>query len=107
MLELPDWGYWGRLKSVTLRDALVLSAGLCPHKYNHENTNEIELEYAQKYWDNLQIHVDHYQVTMNRRLGYFNGVSHRPDRVIFPSLIPGIHGQAYKVCVQECWLGSN
>lgn len=55
MLELPDWGYWGRLKSLTLRDALVLSAGLCPHKYNHENTNAIELTYAQKFWDNLQI----------------------------------------------------
>lgn len=55
MLELPDWGYWGRSKTVTLRDALVLSTGLCPHKYNHENTNEIELKYAQKYWDNLQI----------------------------------------------------
>ena len=59
MLELPDWGYWGRLKTVTLRDALVLSTGLCPHKYNHENTNEIELEYAQKYWDNLQIAKNH------------------------------------------------
>jgi hypothetical protein len=55
MLELPDWGYWGRLKSVTLRDALVLSTGLCPHKYNHENTDSIELSYAQKFWDNLQI----------------------------------------------------
>jgi hypothetical protein len=59
MLELPDWGYWGRLKSVTLRDALVLSAGLCPHKYNHENTNPIELTYAQKFWDNLQIAKNH------------------------------------------------
>lgn len=55
MLELPDWGYWGRLKSVPLRDALVLSTGLCPHKYNHENTDTIELSYAQKFWDNLQI----------------------------------------------------
>jgi hypothetical protein len=55
MLELPDWGYWGRLKFVSLRDALVLSAGLCPHKYNHENTDSIELSYAQKFWDNLQI----------------------------------------------------
>ena len=55
MLELPDWGYWGRLKFVSLRDALVLSSGLCPHKYNHENTNSIELTYAQKFWDNLQI----------------------------------------------------
>lgn len=59
MLELPDWGYWGRLKSVTLRDALVLSAGLCPHKYNHENTNAIELTYAQQFWDNLQIAKNH------------------------------------------------
>jgi hypothetical protein len=55
MLEMPDWGYWGRLKSVTLRDALVLSTGLCPHKYNHENTDSIEFSYAQKFWDNLQI----------------------------------------------------
>ena len=55
MLELPNWGYWGRLKSVSLRDALVLSTGLCPHKYNHENTDSIELSYAQKFWDNLQI----------------------------------------------------
>lgn len=55
MLELPDWGYWGRLKFVSLRDALVLASGLCPHKYNHENTNSIELSYAQKFWDNLQI----------------------------------------------------
>jgi hypothetical protein len=59
MLELPDWDRWGRLKTVTLRDALVLSAGLCPHKYNHENTNSIELSYAQKFWDNLQIAKNH------------------------------------------------
>jgi hypothetical protein len=42
-----------------LRDALVLSTGLCPNKYNHENINEIELVYAQKYWDNLQIAKNH------------------------------------------------
>jgi len=59
MLELPDWGYWGRLKTVTLREALVLSSGLCPQKYNHENTNAIELNYAQKFWDNLQIAKSH------------------------------------------------
>jgi hypothetical protein len=59
MLELPDWGYWGRLKTVTLRDALVLSIGLCPHAYNHENTNEIEFAFAQKYWDNFLIAKNH------------------------------------------------
>jgi hypothetical protein len=59
MLELPDWGYWGRLKTVALRDALVLSTGLCPHKYNHEKTDDIELTYAQQYWDNLQIARNH------------------------------------------------
>ena len=59
MLELPEWGYWGRLKTVALRDALVLSIGLCPNKYNHENTNTTELFYAQKYWDNLQIAKNH------------------------------------------------
>ena len=59
MLELPDWNHWGRLKTVALRDALVLSIGLCPNKYNHENTNRTELFYAQKYWDNLQIAKNH------------------------------------------------
>ena len=59
MLELPDWNHWGRLKTVALRDALVLSIGLCPNKYNHENTNTTELFYAQKYWDNLQIAKNH------------------------------------------------
>jgi hypothetical protein len=59
MLELPDWGYWGRLRTMSMRDALVLSIGLCPHKYNHENTDATELSYAQKYWDNLQIARNH------------------------------------------------
>ena len=59
MLELPDWNHWGRLKTVALRDALVLTIGLCPHKYNHENTDTTELPYAQKYWDNLQVAKNH------------------------------------------------
>ena len=59
MLELPDWNHWGRLKTVALRDALVLTIGLCPHKYNHENTDRTELPYAQKYWDNLQVAKNH------------------------------------------------
>lgn len=59
MLELPDWNHWGRLKTVALRDALVLTIGLCPHKYNHEYNDTTEQYYAQKYWDNLQIAVNH------------------------------------------------
>jgi len=59
MLELPDWEYWGRLKFVPLRDALVLSTGLCPHKYDHENNDPTELSYAQRYWDNLQVAKNH------------------------------------------------
>ena len=59
MLELPDWEHWGRLRTMSMRDALVLSIGLCPHKYNHENTEDTELSYAQKYWDNLQIARNH------------------------------------------------
>lgn len=59
MLELPEWGHWGRLKTVSMREALVLSIGLCPHKYNHENNDATELDYAQKYWDNLQIAKNH------------------------------------------------
>lgn len=59
MLDLPDWNHWGRLKTVSLRDALVLTIGLCPYKYNHENTDSVELLYAQKYWDNLQIAKNH------------------------------------------------
>lgn len=59
MLDLPDWNHWGRLKTVSLRDALVLTIGLCPHKYNHENIESTELLYAHKYWDNLQIAKNH------------------------------------------------
>ena len=59
MLELPDWEHWGRLRTMSMRDTLVLSIGLCPHKYNHEKTDATELSYAQKYWDNLQIAKNH------------------------------------------------
>ena len=59
MLELPDWDHWGRLKTVSLRDALVLSVNLCPDRYNHENSNEIEFGYARKYWQNSQIAKNH------------------------------------------------
>jgi len=59
MLELPDWDHWGRLKTVSLRDALVLSVNLCPDRYNHKNSNEVEFEYARKYWQNSQIAKNH------------------------------------------------
>ena len=59
MLELPDWDHWGRLKTVSLRDALVLSVNLCPDRYNHENSDEIEFGYARKYWQNSQIAKNH------------------------------------------------
>jgi hypothetical protein len=59
MLELPDWEHWGRIKTLSLRDALVLSINLCPINYNHENSDEIEFEYAKKYWQNLQIAKNH------------------------------------------------
>jgi hypothetical protein len=59
MLELPNWEHWGRMRDITLREALVLSINLCPNSYNHENNNEMERQYAEKYWQHLQIAKSH------------------------------------------------
>jgi hypothetical protein len=36
-----------------------LSVNLCPDRYNHENSNEVEHAYANKYWLNSQIAKNH------------------------------------------------
>lgn len=59
MLELPDWEYWGRMRDITLRDALVLSINLCPNLYNHEQDSDEAKDMAQKYWNNLNIAKSH------------------------------------------------
>ena len=59
MLELPDWEYWGRMRDITLRDALVLSINLCPNLYSHEQDSDEAKDMAQKYWNNLNIAKSH------------------------------------------------
>jgi hypothetical protein len=59
MLELPNWEHWGRIRDITLRDALVLSINLCPNSYGHENSNKVERLYAEKYWHHFQIAKSH------------------------------------------------
>jgi hypothetical protein len=59
MLKLPDWEYWGRMRDVTLRDALVLTLDLCPNSYNHETKTSKEKKFAQKFLSNLQITKSH------------------------------------------------
>lgn len=59
MLKPPDWEYWGRMRDVTLRDALVLSINLCPNSYNHEIKSRKEQKFAQRYLSNLQIVKSH------------------------------------------------
>ena len=59
MLKSPDWEYWGRMRDVTLRDALVLSLNLCPNAYNHETESTKAKKFAQRYLSNLQIVKSH------------------------------------------------
>jgi len=59
MLKPPDWDYWGRMRDVTLRDALVLSLNLCPNSYNHEIKSKRAQKFAQRYLSNLQIVKSH------------------------------------------------
>lgn len=59
MLKSPDWEYWGRMRDVTLRDALVLSLNLCPNAYNHENKSRKAKKFAKQYQANLQIVKSH------------------------------------------------
>lgn len=59
MLKSPDWEYWGRMRDVTLRDALLLSLNLCPNTYNHETTSIKAQKFAQRYLDNFQIVKSH------------------------------------------------
>jgi hypothetical protein len=59
MLKLPDWEYWGKMRDVTLRDALVLTLNLCPNSYNHENNSRKEKKSAERYFSNLQIAKSH------------------------------------------------
>jgi hypothetical protein len=55
MLKRPDWEYWGKMRDLSLRDALVLSLNLCPHSYNHENKSGRARKFAKRYFINLQI----------------------------------------------------
>jgi hypothetical protein len=59
MLKLPDWEHWGRMRDVTLRDALVLSLNLCPNSYAHEIKSRKEQKFAQRYLNNLHIVKSH------------------------------------------------
>lgn len=59
MLRLPDWEYWGRMRDVTLRDALVLSVNLCPNSYSHESKSRKAQKLAKRYLSNLQIVKSH------------------------------------------------
>lgn len=59
MLKPPDWEYWGRMRDVTLREALVLSLNLCPNSYNHEIKSRQEQKFAQRYLNNLHIVKSH------------------------------------------------
>lgn len=59
MLESPDWEYWGRMRDVTLRDALVLSLNLCPNAYNHETKSRKAQKFATRYLGNFQIVKSH------------------------------------------------
>lgn len=59
MMKSPDWEYWGRMRDVTLRDALVLSLNLCPNAYNHETKSRKAKKFAKKYLANLQIVKSH------------------------------------------------
>jgi hypothetical protein len=59
MLKSPDWEYWGRMRDVTLRDALVLSLDLCPNAYNHETESRKAQKFAKRYLSNFQIVKSH------------------------------------------------
>lgn len=54
---MPDWSYWGHLKTLSLRSAIQLSMGLDPER--HHPATEIDITLRETYYKRSRIVANH------------------------------------------------